>query len=489
MPTLSARAARGMLALTVAQICIMLSGYIIAVALARSLGPALYGVYGIVYSVLLSVELIGRLGLPQAVSKLVAEKGSGADSVEATGITLALMVYAIIFVAFLLAAPLLGAIFNVLDGATLFRIAALDVPFYGVYFMFMHVLSGRRDFSKQAVGASIYSLTKVTGIIALVMIGPTVAGALVVNVIGSIIALGLVAHFVGREVFRLTVKEARPIIRLAIPVAIIALGTQALINVDLWVLNALGTQIEDKVKGFYIAASSVARIPNAMAFVMSSVLVPSVAHALAGPDRQQAVATVERGLRFMAVTLVPGCALIAVESREILALLFSRVYEAGAPLLTVLALAQGLCYTAFMSFSYLLIATGGQRASATLSVLMLALATVTSVVGVQLLGALGAALGALAANGIAATIATVLVFRAVRPRIDALMLIRLAAATALVCFAASAVPTQGLLLLAELAVLAGILLALLLLLRVVDAAELELYLRPLLKRFAPRRSF
>ena len=79
MPSLSDRAARGMIALMVAQIWIMLSGYIIAVALARSLGPALFGVYGVVYSVLLSVELIGRLGLPQAVSKLVAEKGSSAQ--------------------------------------------------------------------------------------------------------------------------------------------------------------------------------------------------------------------------------------------------------------------------------------------------------------------------------------------------------------------------------------------------------------------------
>ena len=85
MPSLSDRATRGMLALTVAQILIMLSGYIIAIALARSLGPALFGVYGVVYSVLLSVELIGRLGLPQAVSKLVAEKGSSAQRVAVYG--------------------------------------------------------------------------------------------------------------------------------------------------------------------------------------------------------------------------------------------------------------------------------------------------------------------------------------------------------------------------------------------------------------------
>jgi O-antigen/teichoic acid export membrane protein len=489
MPTLSDRATRGMFALTVAQICILLSGYVIAVALARSLGPALYGVYGIVYSVLLSVELIGRLGLPQAVSKLVAEQGNGAGSVESTGITLALIAYAVIFLAFLLAAPWLGAIFNVPDGAYLFRIASMDIPFYGVYFMFVHVLSGRREFFKQAVAASVYSLTKVLGIIVLVLIGPTVAGALVVNVVGSIVALGLVARFVGRGVFRLTVAEARPIIRLAIPVAIIAVGTQALINVDLWILNALGAQIDDEVKGLYIAASSVARIPNAIAFVTTSVLVPSVAYALTGPDRAQAVATVERGLRFMAVTLVPGCALIAIEAREILALLFSRNYEAGAPFLVLLAFAQGLFYTAFMSFSYLLIATGGQRASAILAVLMLAVATLTSVAGVVFLGAIGAALGALVANAIAATIATVLVFRALRPRIDLVMLIRLVAATALVCIAAAAVHTQGLLLIAELAVLAGILLMLLLLLRVVDTAELEPYLRRVRRRFAPKRSF
>jgi hypothetical protein len=78
---------------------------------------------------------------------------------------------------------------------------------------------------------------------------------------------------------------------------------------------------------------------------------------------------------------------------------------------------------------------------------------------------------------------------AVRPQIDLMTLIRLVAATALVCVAAAAVHTQGLLLVAELVVLAGVLLALLLLLRVVDTAELEPYLRPLRKRFAPKRSF
>ena len=76
MSSLADRAVRGMMTLMAAQVWIMLSNYIIGVLLARSLGPALYGVYGIVYSVLLSVELIGRLGLPQAVTKLIAQSAS-----------------------------------------------------------------------------------------------------------------------------------------------------------------------------------------------------------------------------------------------------------------------------------------------------------------------------------------------------------------------------------------------------------------------------
>ena len=120
---------------------------------------------------------------------------------------------------------------------------------------------------------------------------------------------------------------------------------------------------------------------------------------------------------------------------------------------------------------------------------MLALATVTSVVGVQFLGALGAALGALAANGIAVTIATALVFRAVRPRIDPLMLIRLAARDrARLLRSLWPCRHKAFFWWRSWRCGRGLLLALLLVLRVVNAAELEPYLRPLLKRFAPKRS-
>ena len=190
----------------------------------------------------------------------------------------------------------------------------------------------------------------------------------------------------------------------------------------------------------------------------------------------------------MAIVLIPGCALIAVEAREILALLFSRTYEAGAPFLVLLAFAQGLCYTVFMTFSNLLIAAGRQYASATLAVFLLAFAAATSAVGVHFLGALGAALGSLVANAIAVVATTVLVVRTLRPRLDVAMLMKLALATAVVCMASAAVPAAGLLLLAKLVALGCVLFALLFLLRVINPADFEPYLRTSRKRLTPRRS-
>ena len=77
--------------------------------------------------------------------------------------TLALMVYATIFLLFYWQHRGLARFSTCLMALILFRIAALDIPFYGVYFMFIHALTGSASFPQQAIAASIYSLTKCSG--------------------------------------------------------------------------------------------------------------------------------------------------------------------------------------------------------------------------------------------------------------------------------------------------------------------------------------
>src|SRR5215207_4678980 len=78
-----------MIGFTTVTVC----GYIVAVLLARNFGPAVFGVYGVVYSVLMATELMLRFGVPQALTKLIA--GSPEQSsvaLQSTGVTLTLII-------------------------------------------------------------------------------------------------------------------------------------------------------------------------------------------------------------------------------------------------------------------------------------------------------------------------------------------------------------------------------------------------------------
>jgi stage V sporulation protein B len=474
------KAARGGALVFIGQLTLMLTSYVVALALARTLGPELYGAYGIVYSFLLSVELIGRLGLPQAVNKLVAERPRIEPALEATGFTLAAIMFTAIFIGFWIAAPVFGELFNVADGARLFRIAALDIPFYGVYFMIAHILTGRRRFGLDCLGTVVYGTSKAIGILVLVAIGPSVAGALVVNAVGSMIALAVVAVCVGRAPFRLTLAYRRPIIQLAAPVSVIALGTQTLIAVDLWVLNAVGTTVDAAVKGLYVAALNVARIPNFVAFVVTAVLVPSVAAALAANDLKGARAYLGGAMRFMVLVLVPGCALIAVNAADVLVLLFASQYAGGAHLLIVLVFAHGLFYTIFMALANALIGVGQAPASAKLSLTALTFAVVLSVVWVLWAGALGAAFAALVANAAAVVGATIVIGRTIGWPAELSILPRVLLLTAAICVPGWWLETRGVMLLLELVLLGIAYVALLSIAGLLDRADLE----PFLPRWA-----
>ena len=73
-----------------AQLLLTASSYIVAAVMARGLGPVDYGIYGIIYSFLLSIELIGRLGISQAVARMIAERVVSIR-LEGSGVTLVLL--------------------------------------------------------------------------------------------------------------------------------------------------------------------------------------------------------------------------------------------------------------------------------------------------------------------------------------------------------------------------------------------------------------
>lgn len=445
--------ARGMVLLLISQTSLSIAGYVVAVILARGLGPSGYGVYGIVYSVLLGVELIGRFGVPQALSKLIAERSERSTALEGTGITLMLIVYLPIFAAFWVFSPQLAELFHVVDGARLFRIASLDIVFYGMFFVCGHILTGRRRFGLQAGAGLLYAGAKVVGMVWLVYVGISVTGALIVNVVASVVAFAYSASWVGLGSFRATLSHWRSLARLAVPIGLFTLGSQVLISLDLWSLNAVGVDVSEEAKGFYVAASNIARLPNMVGFVMVGVLVPSVARAMAAGKEEAVNRSVRDSARFLAITLLPGCALIAVEAEGLLDLVFSGAYGEATDLLRVLIFGQGLLFTILVTECAILIGCGLAGMAAVITLSLLPVALLLNVVLVAASGAMGAALASLSVNALGAVIAGLVVSRRVAPLMSPRTWVRAILASALVAAAAALLRQEGGLLVVEIAVL------------------------------------
>lgn len=460
--------------MALSQILLSVASYIVAAILARGLGPAQYGIYGIVYSFLLSMELIGRVGIPQSMARMVAARGSRASRLEASGFTMSCLVSLALFVVFWLAAPALAQFFNVGENGTwYFRVAALDIPVFGLFFVLNSILSGRRDFFGMTIGYVVYCATKVIGVVYILVIGTTITNALLLNVAASILAVAYLAWRVGLPSFRFRLTFWRPILHLALPIAVGITGTQLLGVIDLWSLNAIGRDVADAVKGYYVAATTLARMPSICAFVFAAVLVPTVSRAIGMGDAALALATLRGAFRVLLLVLLPACALVGVEAAPVMALLFSEPYAAGAGLLQILIVGHGVFNTLFFALMSALVATNAQRTGAMIALLAVPFAILCNVLLVPPLGETGAAIAAVLPAAGASAVAMTLLARRLGPVIELLTLGKILLATLIAAVIAYLLPTDGLLVLLELAALGLLALALATLMGVLTLADVR----------------
>jgi O-antigen/teichoic acid export membrane protein len=381
----------------------MVAGYLVAVVLARDLGPVRYGMYGIVYSVLVGAELIGRLGIPQAMSRLIAQRAHSERGLAGTGVSLAIAIYLPLFVLMWFGAPFLARLFNVADGAPFFRVAAIDIPFFGLYFIGSHIVNGRREFLPEAAAVGLYAAAKVVGVLVLVATTVTIEGALIVNAAASVVALGYLVVKIGLKPFVPRLTHLRPLLSLAIYVGLFSLGAQILVSLDLWALNAIGEGFPNRVKGYYVGATNLGRLANVMAFVMTAVLIPSIAKAVAKGDRDLVSRATRGAGRFLLVLLLPMAAIGMANAGEIMALVYGEPYRAGAPILAMLLISHGVLFTMFVSFSSILIGLSIEKEPAWIALGVIPLAAGLNLVLIPSLGASGAPLAAIVSTSVAAT--------------------------------------------------------------------------------------
>jgi O-antigen/teichoic acid export membrane protein len=463
-------AARGGIQLVLARGGFYAVAYLAAVLLARGLGPVEYGVYGVVISVLVWLEQVAQAGLTPAAARLIPE-GDADGRLAGTTLALSGALFTLLFVTTWLAAPSIARALGLDDGGLLLRVAALDLPVFGLYVGSRGVCQGHRRFLALAVAEWVYVGCKAAGLLALLLLGFSVVAALLVNVAASVGGVLVLLPRVVPLVRRAGLTAARRLLPLAARFAAFMLALQTLGGLDLWMLTPYVADTDSAGLGAYVAARTVAAIPSLVLVAVSEVLLPSLSRALADGDTARARRYLESAVRFLWIVLAPITALVFLTGEELMTLLFSERYAPGGAWLGLLTAGSALFALVFVLGS----ALGAAGRAATAVAVPLGAAAVDIGLNLALIPLYGPA-GAAAARLVTAVVAVgamgLLAYRRFGGLVRARTLAVASLAAVVVLLAAAPVKVSGLLLLAYFGAALALYTGLLVVLRELRAAEL-----------------
>jgi O-antigen/teichoic acid export membrane protein len=417
----------------------LLAGYVLNRFLARTFDLGAFGTYGLIMTLLLWVEIFVITGLPTAVQKFVPSHGRNAASILSAAARLEFAMALVLSVGLFAAAPFLASVFSRPDAATVFRLAFLNLPFYGFFHLFAAYQNGLRKFGRQALCIGAYGLFKLGCVAAAVSLDPSLIAAFTGNLFGSTASLVLAFGFSGRSVWMRPSHE-RELIRFAAPALAYSLMIQLLLSADLWMVDY---HLGGEAGGRYFAAANVARIPFYLLSGLTATVLPTLSHALTEGVMTRVRGLIRGAVRFLALLVAPAAMLLIVFSPRVLSLLFSDAFVPAAGTLRILVPAMsGLAF--FTLFLTVINADGRPATSFGIAAATSVLDVALNLLWVPSLGGRGAALATLAAvsAGLCWGAADVLFRFRVRPPWRSLMKIFVAACGLAAC--AAWIPSQGL---------------------------------------------
>lgn len=323
---------RATILLMFSQVIFLASGLAVNFGLARMLGVAEYGSFGVVISVLLVVELFVITGLPEVIQKFGGERPEGMTHLVKQTLRWQALYTALVFVAFELAAPWLAQFFRDPALTPLFRIAGCDIIVYGLYKYFLGVQNGLHRFTQYTWLGITYALTRVTAILMLVGLGFSVEGALIGNALASAMAL-LLALILYRPAAKYVEMPHLRYGMWAVQNVLYFVGLNAFFAIDLWFIKYF-LSAEDV--GLYVSAAVLAKLSYFMSIALSAVLLPSLSRAIANHEEQRAAELTQDTLRYLLIFLTLANVVVALTAEELIALLFGETFVAAAPVLRLL---------------------------------------------------------------------------------------------------------------------------------------------------------
>jgi stage V sporulation protein B len=438
----------GTIYLTFSTFIFITTGYISNIILGRHFGPELYGIYGVLTSLMTALTIILVSGVPQAVSKFTAEKKQSAEDILVTGLMIQTLFIIIVGFIFFLFAPLIANIFNNYKFEGYVRLMALIFPFYGIFALFGGYYNGLHNFKRQAIMNSVYAISKLILVVSL-----SIKFGLFGTISGFIIS-PLIALLFGFKVPSSTSRfRSKQLIWYSLPLIGFAILATLQLSIDLFTLKSLS--LDPKIAGYYTAAQNIAIIPYYAMSAIGVVLFPSMSRFLGIGQLDEAREVVTSSLRYLLLILLPLATLIEVTAPDLVQLLFGNKYLPTVASLRILIIGYVLL-TLFAMFSNVLNGSGHAKTSMIIAALGVVSGFVGCIIFIPHYGANGAATGTLIGSSVSAVLSVVATYRIIEFSFSIKSMFRILAGSLVVFTSGLLIPTP-LYLLPLLYVLLGIL--------------------------------
>jgi len=461
------KAGRGLLYLTVSNILFIASGSLVLLALARLLGLEEFGVYGIVVSLVSTVDIVFVNGFKQAVSKFVAEEHGILPEERRQMLKAVLAIGVLLFVVFFAGAGFFAMLLNDPSLTVFLQIVSLLMLTYALHSFFMGYFNGLRLFGFEALLRIVYAVLKLALIVGL--------AALTLNVLyafSGLVAASVAVVLCGTVLYsRVNAGPAvrvsaakyshKKFLRFAASVMAFALFTTFLANLDLFMVKSVSPPGEaNALSGYYAAASTVSRVTYYAVFALTAVVLPVVSSLSFRKKSEEIKAHILKVNRYTLLFLGFAVALVSATAAPLVALLFGAKFLPAAEPLRVLSFGLG-----FFSFFTVIasIITGHGKPNIALGAAAAALAIdfVLNALFIPVFGLSGAAWASTAAMFFAFICVSVYLVSRFGVFCSPKSVVRVVFASGAVFFFSAAMPFSGLLLavtyLAAILVYAGIL--------------------------------
>ncbi len=367
MSSVKNKVAKGTVYLMVAQLTVILSGYLIHVGLARSLGPAAYGDFGFILSLTLITKMVFIIGMNPAVSKYISEQKDKAREIYRQGLKIQLFFITICILFYFFFSGFIAQMFHDPALKEIIFLSSFITLTLGLYAIATKgFLNGVRLFRYQAIAEIIHSLLKVVLVFILVYFGFGILGAVFAYVLAPLVAFAFASIIIKRRFSKKRINKedhevhgtqttqksqaTQPIqttqknklelhnpfdkwalIKFSLPITFFYLLIT--LTMEMGLLSVKSILISNTLTGFYTSAVTLSRVTHSLFAALPMTMLPSISAAFANSDFSLIKRYINQSMRYSMIILFPLTIIISTHAKQIISLIYSSQFiEAAAPL-------------------------------------------------------------------------------------------------------------------------------------------------------------